>query len=255
MSIAIGRDGHVAVIEIDRPPLNFFDRTLVVELADAFEAVDADPALRAIVLCAAGSVFCAGADFGKDNLIASAAAPGTLNPLYEQALRLFACRKPVVAAVHGAAVGGGLGLALMADFRVTCPEARFSANFSRLGIHPGFGMSVTMPRILGVQRAALLAYTGRRVPGDEAVSMGLADLLVARDAVRPRALELATEIAASAPIAVESVRQTFRLGLVDAIRAAVARETAEQAIQSGTDDFREGVAAMAARRAPVFRRR
>jgi enoyl-CoA hydratase/carnithine racemase len=255
MSLAIGRDGHVAVIEIDRPPLNFFDRALVVELADAFEAVDADPALRAIVLCAAGSVFCAGADFGRDNPIAGAPAPGALNPIYEQALRLFSCRKPVVAAVHGAAVGGGLGLALMADFRVTCPEARFSANFSRLGIHPGFGMSVTMPRILGVQRAALLAYTGRRVPGDEAVSMGLADLLVARDAVRPRALELAAEIAASAPIAVESIRQTFRLGLVDAIRAAVLRETTEQAIHSGTDDFREGVAAMAARRAPVFRRR
>jgi enoyl-CoA hydratase/carnithine racemase len=85
--------------------------------------------------------------------------------------------------------------------------------------------------------------------------MGMADLLVARDAVRPRALELAAEIAASAPIAVESIRQTFRLGLVEAIRAAVLRETTEQAIHSGTDDFREGVAAMAARRAPVFRRR
>ena len=100
--------------------------------------------------------------------------------LYKEATRLFRARKPVVAAVHGAAVGGGLGLALVADFRVTCAEARFSANFNRLGFHPGFGLTTTLPRLVGPQQAALLFYTGRRIAGDEAVRIGLADLLVAQ---------------------------------------------------------------------------
>ena len=91
---------------------------------------------------------------------------------------MFACRKPVVAAVQGPAIGGGLGVALVADFRVTCAEAKFSANFNRLGFHPGFGLSATLPRLVGVQKAAMLFYTGRRINGTEAAAMGLADLLV-----------------------------------------------------------------------------
>ena len=104
--------------------------------------------------------------------------------------------------MHGAAVGGGLGLALVADFRVTCQEARFSANFNRLGFHPGFGLTATLPRLVGAQQAALLFYTGRRIPGDEAVRIGLADVLVPQAEVRSAAQALALEIAQSAPLAV-----------------------------------------------------
>jgi enoyl-CoA hydratase/carnithine racemase len=159
----------------------------------------------------------------------------------------------VVAAVHGPAIGGGLGLALVADFRVTCVEARFSANFNRLGFHPGFGLSVTLPRLVGVQQASLLFYSGRRIDGQEAHRIGLADVLVAQDRVRTCALELAQEIAGSAPLAVQSTRATLRAGLVEQIRLAVARESMEQQGQFLTDDFREGVAAMAARRPPQFK--
>src|SRR6185295_19131864 len=109
----------------------------------------------------------------------------------------------------------------VADFRITCAEARFSANFNRLGFHPGFGLSVTLPRLVGVQQAALLLYTGRRIGGQEAQRIGLADLLVAQDQVRTRAIELAREIAASAPLAVQSTRATVRAGLVEQIRVAV----------------------------------
>jgi enoyl-CoA hydratase/carnithine racemase len=251
----VERDGAVALVEIRRPPHNFFDIALTRALADTFEALDADPAIRASVLCSQGTAFCAGADFSGGPNVFDGVRDRPVNPLYDEGLRIFACAKPIVAAVQGAAVGGGLGLALAADFRVTCEEARFSANFARLGVHPGFGLSVTLPRLVGAQRAALLMMTGRRVGGAQAVAMGLADELTLRDLVRARALSLAAELAASAPLAVESIRGTLRAGLVDEIRAAVRRETAEQQRLAATEDFREGVAAMAARRAPVFRRR
>jgi enoyl-CoA hydratase/carnithine racemase len=252
--IGVDLDGAVAVVEMRRPPHNYFDVPLIAELADAFEALEADRRCRAIVLCALGKSFCAGANFAnRDAATPPQRSARAINPLYGEALRLFSCAKPVVAAVHGPAVGGGLGLALVADFRVTCAEARLSANFNRLGFHPGFGLSVTLPRLVGVQQAALLFYTGRRIDGAEAHRIGLADVLVAQDQVRTRALELAREIAVSAPIAVQSTRATLRAGLVEQIRSAVAHESTQQNAHFETADFREGVAAMAARREPQFK--
>lgn len=251
--IRITRQGTVATVEMCKPPHNFFTPALLQAMADAFEDLEADRGCHAIVLAAEGSSFCAGADFSNREATPPQRSPRGLNPIYNEALRLFACRKPVVAAVHGPAVGGGLGVALVADFRVTCTEAKFSANFNRLGIHPGFGLSVTLPRLVGPQKAAMLLYTGRRINGQEAVAMGLADVLVPQDQVRAEALALAHEIALSAPLAVQSTRDTLRRGLVDAIRAAVAHESTEQNWQFKTADFAEGTAAMAARRTPAFR--
>jgi len=263
-SVGVSIDGHVATVELRRPPHNFFDIPMISALADAFEELEDHRDCRAIVLAAQGTAFCAGAHFvqqdaGADDgaQVSSTATPAhrsprALNPLYAEGIRLFSCSKPVVAAVHGAAVGGGLGLALVADFRVTCAEARFTANFTRLGFHPGFGLSVTLPRLVGVQRAAMLLYTGRRISGNEAVAMGLADVLVPQDQVLAEARKLAREIATSAPLAVQSTRATLRQGLVEQIRVAVARESLEQNAQFKTADFREGVAAMAARREPRF---
>lgn len=251
--VAVSFDGPVATVEMRRPPHNFFTIPLIRQLADAFEDLEADRRCHAIVLAAQGSSFCAGADFSNREATPPQRSPRALNPIYDEALRLFACRKPVVAAVQGPAIGGGLGLALVADFRVTCAEARFSANFNRLGFHPGFGLSVTLPRLVGVQQAARLFYTGRRIGGEEAARIGLADLLVPADQVRAEAAALAREIAISAPLAVQGTRDTLRAGLVDAIRLAVARESAQQNAQFQTADFREGVAAMAERREPRFR--
>src|SRR5262249_699827 len=119
----------IAVIEIQRAPNNFFDQALIASLADAMEALDAHPRCRPAVLTSDGKHFCAGPNFGT-------AEPGLHavgTHLYDEAVRLFATRTPVVAAVQGAAIGGGLGLALWPDFRVAAPDARFSANFARLG--------------------------------------------------------------------------------------------------------------------------
>lgn len=251
--IDVHLDGPVATVEMRRPPHNYFDIPLIAGLADAFEALEADRRCRAIVLAAQGTSFCAGANFANRDATPPQRSPRAINPLYFEAIRLFACGKPVVAAVHGPAIGGGLGLALVADFRVTCAEARFSANFNRLGFHPGFGLSVTLPRLVGGQQAALLFYTGRRIGGEQALAIGLADALVAQGQVRAEAQKLAREIAQSAPLAVQSTRATLRQGLVEQIRLAVARESAEQNAHFASADFREGVAAMAARREPDFK--
>ena len=253
--IGVSQDGYVGTVEIRRPPNNFFDKPLIAEIAAAFEAFDRDPQCRSIVLAAQGKAFCAGADFANRPATGAGSEDGDGRHLYKEATRLFRVRKPVVAAVQGAAVGGGLGLALVADFRVTCAEARFSANFNRLGFHPGFGLTTTLPRLVGVQQAALLFYTGRRIDGTEAVRIGLADVLVPQAEVRAAAQAVALEIAQSAPLAVMSTRETLRRGLADAIEASTERELVEQEWQRRTVDFREGVKAMGERRLPEFKGR
>lgn len=253
--LKISHEGHVAVIEICRPPHNFFDFALIQQIADSLEALDADTHCRAVVLASQGTAFCAGANFNSpDDKISRPENPGT-NPLYFEAIRIFSCKKPIVAAIQGPAVGGGLGLALVADFRVTCPEGRFSANFNRLGFHPGFGLSVTLPRLIGLQQANLLFFTGRRINGQEALDIGLADVLVPLAQVRQEAMKLAQEIAISAPLSVQSTRATLRQGLVAQLEQAVAHESAEQNWQFKTEDFKEGVKAMTERRAPQFQAR
>jgi 2-(1,2-epoxy-1,2-dihydrophenyl)acetyl-CoA isomerase len=256
VSAELGEE-HVARVEIHRPPHNYFDAYLIDDLAEAFEALDADPGCRAIVLCSEGKNFCAGAQLGGRRAAAEPDAPPRPPPdpnrhLYDAAVRLFSTQTPVVAALQGAARGGGLGLALMPDFRVAAPEARFSANFARLGFHHGFGLTVTLPDLVGRQRAMEMLYTGMRLRGEEALEIGLCDRLVELANLRSAATELAREIARSAPLAVRSIRETLRGDLPERIRRATDREKAEQERLQKTNDFKEGVRAMAERRTPVF---
>jgi len=243
--IAVSRDGIVATIEVRRGPNNFVDTDMVAEIADVLEDFDHTPEVRAVVLCAEGKHFCAGADFGSRGPDGVALGAKRGRHLYKEAQRLWRTGKPIVAAVHGAAVGAGVGLAVMADFRVTCPEARFSVNFTRLGYHPGFGLTATLPRL----------YTGRRISGEEALKIGLADYCVPFDQVRAKATELATEIAQSGPQAIVATRETLRRGLADAVASATEREYEEQNWLRDTEDFREGIKAMAERRLPDFKAR
>ncbi|MDB5577035.1 MAG: enoyl-CoA hydratase/isomerase family protein [Bradyrhizobium sp.] len=243
--VTVVSEGHVAVVSFSRPPNNFFDHALIVNLAAAFEAVDTDRELRAIVLASEGKAFCAGASFSGGEGAGDRAEPATL---YREANRLFDTRKPIVGAIQGPAIGGGLGLALVPDFRVVAPEARFAANFVKIGIHPGFGLTHTLPRVIGQQEAALLFYTGRRIDGEEALRIGLADILVPAADLRARAVALAAEIAESAPLAVEATRATMRADLAAAIGRQSERESTAQVALFKTADFREGVKAVSERR-------
>jgi len=260
--IAVETRGHIAIIEIRKPPLNFFDILLIQQIANALDEIDADPKLRATVLCAQGKAFCAGADFSDPNRKETVAAAksgdpadnlGSIGHLYMEAVRIFRAKKPIVAAVHGAAIGGGLGLAVSADFRVACPETRFAANFTRLGFHPGFGLTVSLTELIGKNNAELMFYTSRRVGGEEAYRMGLANVLVPQDQVRDAAIKLAEEIAENSPLGLLSTRATMRNGLADRVAKATEHELSEQTRLRATEDFKEGVKATAERRVPNFK--
>ena len=236
---------HVASVTLHRPPNNYFDTAVVDAVATAYEELGASSWCRAIVLASEGRHFCAGLDFGEN-------AGQDIAALYRHALRLFATPLPVVAAVQGAAIGGGCGLALSADFRVATPHSRFSVNFARLGFHHGFALSVTLPATVGRQAAADLLLTGRRIGGEEALALGLCDRLADDGNVVARALSYAGDLARSGPLAVRAIRATLRAGLVGEVALALEHERAEQERLRHTTDFAEGVLATAQRREPRF---
>lgn len=257
--IEVSLDGYVATVEIQRPPLNFFDHSLIKQLADAFDALDAQPQCRTIVLASTGKAFCAGANFGTGQEDGTGSADftedgfqNTTGKLYQEATRLFSNQKVIVGAIQGAAIGGGFGLALVPDFRIASPAARFGANFVKLGLHQGFGITVTLPRLIGQQAANRLLLTGRRVSGTQAATLGLVDKLVDAEDLRDAAAHLATEIAENAPLAIMSVRATLRRDLADAVAAATRHELAEQQWLRATDDAYEGIRAVAERRPGKF---
>ena len=251
--IGVSMEGYVATVEMRRPPNNFLDIELIDNLATVLEALDKETACRAVVLAAAGKHFCAGANL-KKRIDDEAAGKAVVRPrhLYHEARRLVATSKPIVVAVHGSAIGAGLGLALVADFRVTCKESRLACNFAALGYHPGFGMTYTLPRLVGHQTARWLAYTGRRVPGDEAVKIGLADRLTEQENVRKVAQEIAAELAQIAPLSLQATRASLNHELIAEFKMATEREAFEQQLLRATNDFKEGVKASAERRDPQF---
>lgn len=252
MGIGVEVQGHVGLIELRDPPHNFLTVVQVKAVADALDQFDADPKVRAAVLAADGRSFCAGARFGAGNDDGEAVGAGGPADLYAQTVRLFEAATPFVAAVHGPAIGGGLGFALAATMRVTCPEARFSANFVKLGIHQGFGLSVTLPDLIGPSRAAYVLLSGRRFKGDEATEIGMADFCVPQEMVRDKAMEIASEIATGAPLAIAAITRTLRAGLAERIREATRHEAAEQGKLFGTEDAREGMRSVGERREGNF---
>jgi enoyl-CoA hydratase/carnithine racemase len=227
--IGVEKHDHVGLIEIRRPPLNFFDVSLINQIADALEEFDRDVEIRCSVLAAQGKAFCAGANFG--------------DPARQEQEK------------RAESIGGGLGLAVSADFRVTCPEARFAANFTKLGFHPGFGLTTTLPELIGKNNAELMFYTSRRVTGEEAYRWGLANELVPQDQVRDAAMKLAGEIAECSPLGLVSTRATMRKGLADRVLAATNHELVEQNRLRLTEDFKEGVKATSERRVANFKGR
>ncbi len=239
----------VSTVEIHRGPNNYFDVSLIHELAEAIAALENDERCRAIVLASEGKNFCAGAVLGPESGMGSSER----RRLYSECLPLFSGTKPVVAAVQGAAIGGGLGLSLVADFRITSSESRLSANFARFGFFPGFGLTKTLPTLVGHQKAAELFFTGKRISGDEAFRIGLSDLVTSSATIRSEAITLARDISESAPLSVQALRRNLRRIPVGELKVAMEHEADIQDELEQSDDFREGLNAMQERRHPTFR--
>lgn len=245
--------GHVAEMRFSNPPVNFASEELLGEIADALGRIDDDPQVRCTLLTSQGKAFCAGADL-KAGAAGASGDEGVqaIADFYRQAARIFRRRKIMIAVVQGAAVGAGLGLALAADFRIASPAARFAANFVRLGFHPGFAITHTLPRIVGAQRAAWMMLSGERVKGEQAYEWGLVDRLASAETLSEEAMAMAREVAENAPLALVDVRATLTRGLPENIDETLKFELSRQAVLRDTEDYAEGIASVYERRDAVF---
>ena len=175
-----------------------------------------------------------------------------LRELYDQALRIYATKKPIVALVRGAAIGAGLGLALTADFRIASPKARFSANFAKLGFHPGFGLTYTVPKLVGEQRSAEIFLTAERYKPDLLQQWGMVDIVAGEDSIDDKTNDFAQKIASNAPLSLLSTRETLRIGMLERVTQAIHREHSIQIELFKTKDFVEGVQSVNERRPGSF---
>jgi enoyl-CoA hydratase/carnithine racemase len=249
--ITVTRLGHVTQVVFQNPPHNHVTVEILRGLADVLERLDGDPDCRAVVLASEGKAFCAGADLVSEQGIGGNGAD-PVREFYDQALRLFAFGKPIVAAIQGAAIGAGLGLAVAADLRIAAPEARLSANFVKLGYHPGFALTFTLPRLVGASRAALMLLTAARYKPEEVMGWGLVDRIAETSQLRASAQALATEIAENAPLSLLATRRTLRSHFLEQVRAALVVEHAEQSKLRLTADYAEGIRAVTERRQGNF---
>lgn len=252
IEVTVEKTGHVARIVFSKPPHNFACTELLGRIADALDDIDNDMEIRCSVLASSGKAFCAGADLAGDTSITGDDGMASVARLYDQAARLFGRKKPMVAAIQGAAIGAGLGLALSADFRVASPAARFASNFVRLGFHPGFALTCTLPRAIGQQNANWMMLSAERIKADTALAWGLVDRMVDDAELLAEAHRMAEEIAANAPLALVAVRSSMLGDLADKVVAAMKHEHTQQGIMKKTIDYEEGVASVFERRDARF---
>lgn len=252
------REGGVALVTLDRPArLNAITFQMFEEFAVVCAELAADDGVRVVVLTGAGRAFCAGLDLAE-----AATLPGmsTVEMMagqqsWGEAVAGFArLRKPVIAAVNGAAAGAGFSLALAADIRLAAPEARFNAAFVRIGLSGGdCGSSWFLPRVVGLGRASEILLTGRFVGAEEAAGMGLVNRVVPADELLPAAFALAEQIAANTPFGVSLTKQVLAAN-VDApsLEAALELENRNQVLATRTQDMAEALTAFREKRPPVF---
>lgn len=244
---------RVAVITYNRPDkLNAMTPEMAERMFAAVEEINANDAVRAVVLTGNGKAFCAGSDI---KLLDSYATPWDFRNRVEYCDALRGLLKPSIAAINGYAFGGGLEMALSCDIRIASDTAQMAAPEIRLGWIGGGGMTALLAHSIGPSNAALMVMTGEPVTAERALSWGLVSEVVAPDALLPRALEIAGQIAARAPIAAETARANLKAAYNMPLEQAVAYERDLQTICFATDDANEGRAAFAAKRPPVFNRR
>lgn len=256
------RRDHVALITLNRADgRNSMTPDILAGVEDAVRQVQADHGVRAVVLAGSQAAngkwfFSAGADFRSQIQAEVEGVPRMphekSNALYQPFLSLLDIEVPVIGALSGHAVGGGFGLSLCCDLRICSASSKYGANFTRLGLHPGLGISYALPRIVGMQRAMELLFTGRLFAGDEGARIGYALEAFAPEDVLPRALALAETIAANAPVAMRMTKRSIYDFADWQMRRAALHEAFAQATTIDTADFREGMNALLEKRAPDF---
>ncbi|WP_447728130.1 enoyl-CoA hydratase/isomerase family protein [Sphingomonas koreensis] len=245
---------HVATITLNRPAkLNALTPEMAAALIDAVSECNGSDAVRCVVITGAGEkAFSAGSDI---TTLDGYATPWDFRNRDDYCDALRACRKPVIAAVNGYALGGGLETAMVADIRIASTNARFAAPEIKLGWIGGGGMAAGLTYSMGASNAAMMLLTGDMIDADKALAWGLVSEVVAPGALLARAQEIAATIAARAPIAAETAKLNLRAAHMMPWDKAIEYERDLQAICFATDDAKEGRAAFAEKRAPVFRRR
>jgi enoyl-CoA hydratase len=254
-NLRIDHDGAIAVLTVDRPKaLNAMDQATLVELQRAIEALDADPGVGIIILTGAGEkAFVAGADisemahFGPAQAEAHARKGQAAVGAFERA------RKPVIAAINGYALGGGLEIALACDIRIASENAQIGLPEVSLGVIPGFGGTQRLARVVGEGRAKELVFTGRRVKADEAFAMGLVNRVVPLPQLLESAKQMARDILANGPVAVHLAKQVIHEGLSVPLAAGLLLEEKAFGLVFATHDQKEGMKAFTEKRKPSWK--
>ncbi len=257
-TIDVAREGHLTWLTLDRPEaLNTLSTRLVDELRDFLLALPEDTETRVVVVRGRGRAFCAGLDLKEDRGGAGGGVPAALRTqrhIAELALWMRRAPQPIIAAVHGAAAGGGFAIALAADVRIAGESARMNAAFIRLGLSAcDVGVSYFLPRIVGASVASELLLTGDFIDAQRALATGLVSRVVPDAQLETAARELAGRMLRNSPVALRLTKECLRIN-VDAasLEAAIAMEDRNQVLTSTSRDFREGVAAFLEKRDPVF---
>lgn len=254
-AVTYKRSGYTGIVTLSQPEKrNSMNPELLDEFGKKITEVKNDKDVRCLVITGTGSCFSAGANLaGPLQRGEQTKTAGERSfEMYKPFLKVLDLEVPVIGALNGHAVGGGFGLALLCDIRIANKESKYGANFARLGIHSGMAISYLLPRLVGFSRASQMLYTGELLLGEQAEKIGLVSECTDPADVLPRALEVAEQICASAPLAVRSMKQALREGLTWDPVPWAKREAKLQAVSLETDDAREGVSALLEKRAPSF---
>jgi enoyl-CoA hydratase/carnithine racemase len=250
-------DPSIAILRLNRPDkLNSITAATGIALRSHVDTLKSDSGLRAVVVTGEGKAFSAGGDldFLLERMRCTRDANiKTMLDFYSLFLHIRTLPVPVLAAINGAAVGAGMCFALATDIRFAAADAKMGFNFTKLGIHPGMGATHFLPRIVSPQHANDLLMSGALITGEEAKRIGLVREALPSAEVLPKTLELARRIAANSPVAVRTLTATLREQLDRGLSAALKREAEAQAESYAAEDLKEGIAAVRAKRDPVFR--
>jgi enoyl-CoA hydratase/carnithine racemase len=251
------RDGAVALVTLDHPPVNALSAALLEELEAEIEALDADDDVRALVVKGAGEkAFVAGADISEfpslREAVEEAHEQGSARGIQRLGARMDAARTPFVAAIHGFCLGGGLELAMCCDVRVASEDALLGQPEIKLGLIPGGGGTQRLPRLVGLGRALLLNLTGEFVDAKTAYDWGLVEKVVPREELHDAALGIARQMAERSPHAVAVIRELARTTRDLSLEEGLRREADAFRRCLASEDGAEGVAAFLEKRQPQF---